>query len=181
MTTRYSKFLSYVLRHHPEELSLTLDEGGWVGVDALLRAAAERDPAWTAALLDEVVAANSKQRFVMSADGERIRARQGHSVPIDLGYEPAAPPAELYHGTVAEFLDAILDEGLQRGQRHDVHLSADVPTAREVGGRRGKPIVLVVDAARMHTDGFEFRVSENGVWLTAAVPPKYLERLQSGT
>ncbi|MGY0492905.1 RNA 2'-phosphotransferase [Streptomyces sp. WG-D5] len=169
---RVSKYLSKHLRHQPERIGLTLDEAGWVEIDALLDAARAHGFPIGRAELERVVAENDKRRFAV--DGSRIRASQGHSVEIDLGLPEAEPPAYLYHGTVARFLDAIRHEGLKPMNRHDVHLSADRETATRVGARRGRPVVLPVDAGAMHRAGHTFRISANGVWLTAAVPPRYL-------
>ena len=124
----------------------------------------------------ECVETNDKQRFAFDASGEMIRANQGHSAPVDLQLEEREPPEVLYHGTVERFLPSILDEGLNRGKRHHVHLSKEMVTARKVGARRGKPVILKVDAGRMHRDGHKFYLSANGVWLTDAVPPGYLSR-----
>lgn len=172
--TRASKLLSYVLRHRPDQASVTLDAQGWVEVDALLAGLAARGTVLTRTDLDRIVAADSKRRYAYSDDGTRIRASQGHSVDVDLGYQPAVPPPLLFHGTAERNLESILATGLDRRQRHHVHLSAAVATARQVGGRHGRPVVLDVDAARMHADGFAFFVTANGVWLVESVPPTYL-------
>ncbi|WP_232663277.1 RNA 2'-phosphotransferase [Pseudonocardia sp. TRM90224] len=169
---RISKRLSLHLRHAPEKIGITLDPAGWVRIDTLLAALAAHGRRISRADLDHVVAGNDKQRFII--DGDRIRANQGHSVAVELDLPATEPPAVLYHGTVARFLDAIQREGLRPMARHDVHLSATVETAQRVGARRGKPVVLQVDAAAMHRDGHVFRVSANGVWLTSTVPPPYL-------
>ncbi|QLQ36271.1 RNA 2'-phosphotransferase [Micromonospora robiginosa] len=170
---RVSKRMSLALRHRPDRFGLTLDRAGWVPVADLL--AAMRIGR---ADLDAVVAGNDKQRFAVEPgpDGvERIRASQGHSVPVDLGLAPADPPGRLFHGTAEDVLPAILAQGLRRGRRHHVHLSADVPTARRVGARRGGAVVvLAVDAVAMAANGHLFHRSANGVWLTDAVPPAYL-------
>jgi putative RNA 2'-phosphotransferase len=171
-TVKVSKYLSKHLRHQPERIGLTLDEAGWVEIDALIAAAAAHGFHFTREELDHVVAANDKQRFAV--DGSRIRASQGHSVEVDLGLPPATPPAHLYHGTVARHLDAIRAEGLRPMNRHDVHLSPDRETATRVGARRGRPVILSVDAGTMHRDGHVFHISANGVWLTQRVPPRYL-------
>ena len=171
-TVKVSKYLSKHLRHQPERLGLTLDAAGWVEIDDLMAACAAHGFPFTRAELDHVVAANDKKRFAI--DGTRIRASQGHSVEVELGLPPATPPAYLYHGTVARSLDAIRAEGLRPMNRHDVHLSPDRETATRVGARRGRPVVLSVDAGAMHRDGHVFQVSANGVWLTKAVPPRYL-------
>jgi putative RNA 2'-phosphotransferase len=169
---RVSKFLSRHLRHRPADIGLTLDDGGWVDVDELLQACHQAGLQISRADLDHVVATNNKQRF--SLVGNRIRANQGHSVQVDLGLETRTPPELLYHGTIAANLPAIRAEGLRPMQRHDVHLSSDVDTAERVGSRRGKPVVLTVQAEPMHAEGYEFRLSENGVWLVAEVPPRFL-------
>jgi putative RNA 2'-phosphotransferase len=174
---RASKRLSYVLRHRPDSVGLTLDEAGWVDVDALLDALAAHGLRLSRADLEHVVATNDKRRFAFDATGTRLRASQGHSVGVDLGYAVRQPPDELFHGTVERSLPEILAEGLRPGNRHAVHLSADVDTARAVGARRGRPVVLRVSAGAMAGDGFSFSRSANGVWLVAAVPPRYLARL----
>ncbi|WP_405011066.1 RNA 2'-phosphotransferase [Kitasatospora sp. NBC_01539] len=173
-TVRVSKRLSRVLRHDPESVGITLDDAGWVGVDTLLGALARHGVRVGRAELDHVVATNDKRRFAFSEDGLSIRASQGHSVEVDLGLPPSDPPAVLYHGTTGRVLEAVFREGLRPMGRRDVHLSVDTGTAVRVGSRHGRPVVLAVDAAAMAADGHEFRVSANGVWLTDAVPARYL-------
>jgi len=172
-----SKFLSLVLRHRPETIGVTLDDEGWIDVDRLLAACSRHGKAISRGQMEEIVRTNDKRRFAFSADGLRIRANQGHSIEVDLGLVPVEPPELLFHGTVAPFLPAIRREGLVRGKRHHVHLSPDVETARRVGGRRGRPVVLVIEAGRMSGDGYLFYRSENNVWLTESVPPGYLRIL----
>lgn len=175
--TRVSKYLSLVLRHDPSAGGVVLDEQGWTRVGELLAGASARGLEVSPEELVEVVRASDKQRFALSPDGLRIRANQGHSVAVDLGLAPQAPPAALFHGTVERFVPSILAEGLRKQARQHVHLSADVETARRVGTRRGEPVVLRVDAARMQAEGLVFFRSQNGVWLTEAVPPRFIERL----
>ena len=172
-----SRRLSYVLRHDPGAAGVQLDPGGWVDVDALLEGLARTGRPVTRDELDSVVTSSSKQRFAYDATGRRIRAQQGHSVAVDLGLIPVAPPDRLFHGTVEPALDGIRREGISRGSRHHVHLSPDAETARAVGRRRGAPVVLVVDAAAMAAEGHTFFVSGNGVWLTDEVPPGCLSVL----
>ncbi|MFG2014074.1 RNA 2'-phosphotransferase [Actinomadura geliboluensis] len=169
---KISKYLAKHLRHRPERIGLTLDPEGWADVPELLAAAARHGFALTRSELEHVVNVNDKKRYEM--DGDRIRAVQGHSVPVDLKLPAVSPPEFLYHGTVAASVAAILRDGLLPMGRHAVHLSPDRETARRVGARRGRPVVLVVESGRMAADGHEFRVSANGVWLTEAVPPEYL-------
>jgi putative RNA 2'-phosphotransferase len=174
---RLSKFLSLVLRHEPHAIGITLDREGWVGVDELLAKAAAKGTAMTRAELDHVVTTNEKKRFTFSSDGARIRAAQGHSVSVELGLTPKVPPALLFHGTAEKSLAAIMAEGLQPRARRHVHLSGDEATAVAVGKRHGKPVVLSVAAGTMHGDGTQFWQADNGVWLTDAVPPRYLTRV----
>lgn len=170
-----SKWLSKHLRHQPERIGLKLEPGGWVKVDELLAAAARSHLALSRAQLEEVVAGNDKQRFAFDETGTKIRANQGHSVEVDLELEPLSPPPHLFHGTGAQNRDLLLREGLKKMRRHHVHLSADLETALKVGARHGKPLVFMVDAARMSGDGHLFYRSANGVWLTDEVPPSYLK------
>jgi putative RNA 2'-phosphotransferase len=169
-----SKYLSFVLRHHPETIGLELATDGSVDIDALLAAMARHDRPLDRATLEELVASSDKQRFAISADGTRIRANQGHSVEVELGLTPLPPPAVLFHGTVSRFLSSIRARGLLKGERHHVHLSESREVAAAVGSRRGKAIVLVVDAAGMAASGFLFFRSANGVWLTEQVPPSFI-------
>ena len=171
---RISKFLSLVLRHDPARVGLELDAGGWIDVEDLLRAAARAGFPFDHATLVRVITENDKQRFALSPDGVRIRANQGHSVPVDLGLSEVTPPAELFHGTADRFLASIRREGLNSRSRNHVHLSADEATARKVGQRHGRPVVLRVDAAAMSAAGHRFWRSENGVWLAERVPAEFL-------
>ena len=172
--TRVSKYLAKVLRHAPQDIGLTLGEHGWVAVGELLDRSASAGLPITREELDAAVHAPGKRRYAYDETGTRVRALQGHSVAVDLGLEPADPPPVLFHGTHPGALEAIRRDGLLPMRRHHVHLSPDVPTARQVGGRRGRAIVLEVDAAAMARDGHVFLRADNGVWLTDAVAPRYL-------
>ena len=172
-----SKFLSYVLRHRPDEIGITLDAQGWVAIADLLKNANAHGKQLTESSVLEAVRTSDKQRFAISSDGLQIRANQGHSVKIDLALPQTMPPTILFHGTASRFIASIMVQGLIAGSRHHVHLSATQDTARTVGARHGMPVILEVKAKEMHEAGFPFFLSENGVWLTEAVPPQYLKRL----
>ena len=169
-----SKFLSLVLRHQPDTIGLALDAQGWAVIDELMAKSDVAGTRFTREDLLHVVESSDKKRFSVSDDGQQIRAAQGHSVEVELGLSPQEPPAVLYHGTATRFVDAILAEGLKPQSRQQVHLSADEATAQLVGQRHGKPVVLTVDAFRMHAAGFKFYRADNGVWLTDLVPPEFL-------
>lgn len=170
--------MSTILRHKPEKFGVRLDANGWTAVDELISALNAHDAPITRADLDRIVATSDKKRFTLSECGTRIRAAQGHSVPVDLQLQPARPPDELYHGTTTSNLEAILTEGLSPRTRRQVHLSLDAETAAKVGARHGPPAVLLIEAGVMFADGLQFYCADNGVWLTDAVPPEYLRLLQ---
>ncbi len=156
---------------------MRLDPQGWADVEAVLDAVRARFGEFDRDQLQELVLSNDKKRYAFDDSGTRIRASQGHSVPVELGLEPIEPPSLLYHGTSESALQSILDQGLVKGRRHHVHLSSDVETARKVGSRRGgAPVTFEVCSGEMRNYSF-FR-SANGVWLTDHVPPQYLRHLR---
>jgi putative RNA 2'-phosphotransferase len=170
-----SKFLSLVLRHKPETINLSLDENGWAMVDELIRQANSHNVPLTHDKLIGIVETNDKKRFIFSDDRQRIRANQGHSISIDLQLKEAEPPNLLFHGTALKNIDSIKAKGLLKGERHHVHLSTDIQTAKSVGSRYGKPGVIGINSRDMFLGSFKFFQSENGVWLTDHVPPQYLD------
>lgn len=170
-----SKFLSLVLRHAPETIQLQLDKNGWANVDELIIKCHQFGKEFDFELLEEVVETNDKKRFAFNEDLTKIRANQGHSIDVDLNFKELQPIDFLYHGTVEKFIDLIKNEGIQKMSRQYVHLSKDKETAIKVGSRKGKPIILKIDAQKMFESGFKFYLSENNVWLTDEVPAKYIE------
>jgi putative RNA 2'-phosphotransferase len=177
--TKISKFLSYVLRHKPDAIGLQLDSNGWADIDELISKANDSGEleALSIEQLKEVVADSDKQRFIISDEDNKIRANQGHSIKIDLQLKGVTPPETLYHGTAERFMENINRDGLKPGERHHVHLSADIDTANAVGQRYGKPVILKIKALLMHQQGFKFFLSENGVWLTDKVPVEFIESI----
>ncbi|MGV3552540.1 RNA 2'-phosphotransferase [Rhizobium sp.] len=173
--TEISKFMSYVLRHAPQELGLKLTNDGWTDY-ASFSAKLCAKLGITDADIRRVIDENGKKRFTL-ADG-RIRAAQGHSLNVELDLKPQTPPALLYHGTTAKAWEAIQTSGLKPMNRTHVHLSPDLDTARAVAVRRKGPHVLLkVDSAGMQAQGFAFFVADNGVWLAHEVPPAFLSIL----
>lgn len=166
--------MSYLLRHKEG----FCDSRGWADVPALLREVKKTYPEFNREILDEIVKNDEKGRYSFDLHQTRIRANQGHSVPVDVELEKMSPPDVLYHGTAQKFLSPIMKEGLTKQNRLHVHLSSTVDMARKVGSRHGKPVILRVDTAAMREDGYEFFRSVNGVWLTDRVPPEYL-RIES--
>lgn len=170
-----SKFLSFVLRHQPDAIGITLDLEGWTDITALIAAAANDGKQLDRDMIQAVVTSSDKKRFAVSDDGLRIRAVQGHSTEtVDINYVAKLPPEFLYHGTATRFMESIQKDGLLPGSRQYVHLSQDEQTALAVGQRHGKPVVLKIKALLMHEQGFKFFQAENDVWLTSAVPALFI-------
>ena len=164
--------MSYVLRHRPDSIGIQLDGQGWTEIGVLLE---KMKIAWSE--LEFVVNNNSKNRFSLSNDRKQIRANQGHSVRIELGLLSKTPPKRLYHGTAILNINNIKGQGLKKMNRNHVHLSSDIDTAKQVGSRHGKPIVLVINCEEMIADNIKFYQSDNGVWLTEYVDPKFITEL----
>ena len=170
-TVRISKRISFLLRHSTE----FIDSHGWAEVSAIIAEIQKRCPDFNMDDLREIVVTDAKGRYSFDETGTKIRANQGHSVPVDVELREAEPPEVLYHGTATRFLPSILNEGLTGRTRLYVHLSATAETARQVGARHGEPVVLRIAAGRMRSDGYRFFLSENHVWLTKHVPARYIE------
>ena len=169
-----SKYLSFILRHQPDSIGLELSDEGWANINELI--GKTRKFKLTKELINTVVETNDKKRFLISEDGKRIKANQGHSIEVKLQLKPVTPPDFLLHGTAERFLESILKEGLTKQKRHHVHLSETQQTAMSVGKRYGKPALLIIDSKQMHGDGFEFLKTENGVWLVDSVPALYIRQ-----
>ncbi len=169
-----SRFLSMILRHKPQVIGIKLDKNGWCSVNELLLKMNSYGKNITIEDLNKIVTTDNKQRYSFSEDMKSIRANQGHSIYVELDLKEYSPPSILYHGTVDRFIDNIKDKGLLKMSRQYVHLSEDIKTAEKVGNRRGKAIILQIEAGRMNRDGFKFYLSENGVWLTDYVPREYI-------
>ena len=169
-----SKFLSYVLRHHPELINLNLDENGWADVDELISKSTNDSQGFSFEELDEIVQTNEKKRFAFNEDKTRIRASQGHSIEINLALIPQRPPEFLYHGTAQNNVESILEKGIEKRSRQHVHLSIDKETAANIGMRHGKPIILTISTGKMFEEGIEFYLSDNEVWLTDFVDSQYI-------
>ena len=167
------KQLSWLLRHDSHSyVKGLIDEHGWRSVDEIIK-----KYNYTQELLDEIVETNNKKRYEYNEDKTKIRARQGHSIAVDVELKETVPPEYLYHGTCTRFIDSIMNEGLKPQTRLYVHLSPDVETATNVGLRHGKLVMLKIYSGQMNADGVKFYLSNNGVWLTKYVDIKYIEEI----
>ncbi|MBV4369021.1 RNA 2'-phosphotransferase [Erwinia phyllosphaerae] len=174
--TDISKFLSYVLRHHPEAIGLSLDQNGWAVITDLILCAKKEGYIFEKSIILAIVTSSDKKRFTISTDGLHIRAAQGHSMQqVKITYKENIPPDILYHGTAARFISEIRKKGLLPMSRQYVHLSTNEVTAIQVGQRHGKPMILIIKALNMYEQGFKFFQAENGVWLTEAIPYQFIQ------
>ncbi|WP_338767686.1 RNA 2'-phosphotransferase [Bernardetia sp. ABR2-2B] len=172
-----SKFFSLLLRHQPETVGLELEEGGWTDTKVFLEKINnyKKGDFITFQELEYIVENNDKQRFGFNEDKTKIRANQGHSTNVKMNYQPKTPPPVLYHGTAIKNIDSILKNGILKGNRQYVHLSADTETAEKVGARHGKPYIFKIETYKMQKAGIEFYQAENGVWLVDFVPKEFLK------
>ncbi|SMO47040.1 RNA 2'-phosphotransferase [Fodinibius sediminis] len=173
-----SKFLSYVLRHHPEAIDLEVDSHGWASIRELIQKASQQGRRLDRSLINKIIDESARQRFNLSADGRFIRAGYGHSIDVDLQLRPRIPPDPLFHGTAKQFLPSILSEGLRAGGRNFVHLSAEKKNARIIGKPHGRPVVLCINTAGMSRSEYPFYQSgsDPGIWLVKSVPVQFLEK-----
>jgi len=169
------KFISLILRHKPETVDISLNEHGWADVSELIAGIRKSGRYIDIAMLERIVAENNKQRYSFNDDCTKIRANQGHSIPVDIELPAANPPDVLYHGTATRFLDSIREKGILRQNRQYVHLSSDIKTALDVGKRHGKAVVLPINAKKMAEDGYVFYLSVNRVWLCGDIAWKYVK------
>ena len=177
--TRISKYMSMLLRHHPEAIGLDMDEHGWVKVNDLIEGIQEnKSKTFGMNELEEIVRTDEKQRYSFNADKTLIRANQGHSIQVDVELNKRTPPEILYHGTGEKYVASIDQQGLLSKARLYVHLSWDIETAIKVGKRHGKVVIYKVDAKKMAEDGYDFYLSVNNVWLTYDVPVLYLSKVE---
>lgn len=171
-----SKYLSLILRHNPQTIGIILDDNGWANVEELMIKCNKKGVRFSIEDLEEIVETNDKKRFAFNEDKTKIRASQGHSINIDLALHPAIPPTFLYHGTAQKNIDIILSDGIKKMNRQHVHLSTNKETATKVGARHGKPVILTIMAEKMNEEGILFYQSENNVWLTDYIAPKYISK-----
>lgn len=173
--TETSRYMSLILRHKPETIGITLDEHGWADTKELIDGIS-KTKMFNMQILEEIVRTDNKQRYSFNEDKTKIRANQGHSVPVDVELEQKMPPEYLWHGTGQKYVSSIDKQGLLPKSRLYVHLSSDEKTAVTVGLRHGIPVIYKVHSRQMAEDGYEFYCSVNGVWLTKEVPVRYLEK-----
>ncbi len=176
-TKETSKYISLILRHKPEVIGITLDEHGWARVDELIEGISRTHPL-NMEMLEQIVSEDEKHRYSFNEDKTKIRANQGHSIPVDVELEEKEPPVFLFHGTGEKYVPSIDKIGLIPKSRLYVHLSDNISTAIIVGQRHGKPVIYRIESKQMFDKGYKFYLSKNGVWLTNSVPVEYLCKVE---
>ncbi|TFF90129.1 MAG: RNA 2'-phosphotransferase [Promethearchaeota archaeon] len=173
--TRISKFLAYVLRHHPQRFNIELDAEGYTSLKMIANLVDKRFPDLNIDknVILKMIAASEKRRFEIS--GDKIRAFYGHSLNRKIRMQKIEHiPDRLYHGTNACAFRKIEKEGIKRKSRQYVHLSESIETAYSVGKRRTEnPIILVIDSKRASKDGIQFYKSGD-MYLADFIPPEYI-------
>lgn len=164
------KKLSFLLRHDKE---YKFDEHGYRDITDLIQ-----NHGYTKNEIETIVNTNDKQRYEFNSNHTKIRARQGHSIPINVDLKIEKPQNDLYHGTATKFLSSIFDCGIKKMNRNYVQLSNDKKTAINVGKRHGEPVILIIDAKKMSDDGIVFYLSNNNVWLTEFIDAKYIKNVE---
>jgi putative RNA 2'-phosphotransferase len=171
---KVSKYISYLLRHNPEDL--VIDEEGFVVFDALFSKVRLRFPMVDKALVTEIVNKSERRRFEIR--DEKIRALYGHTIKVSMKLQEDNQTRLLYHGTTPQAANEILEKGLQPMKRRWVHLSPTEEIAYEVGKRRtDSPVVLVIDASEARRHGLRFYKATDKVYVCKYVPAKYITRL----
>lgn len=164
-----SVYLSYLLRHHPEEAGCKMDSQGYVDIDTLCK-----NTGFTLQILEQLVENNT--RFGFNDDKTKIRAFHGHSVKGIIYETTDNIPDELYHGTSIENYEKIMNSGYIKSQSRDkVHLSSTIEKAFDIGSRHGKPVVLVIDSKLLVEHKYKISHSVDNVYLTSDIPVKYIK------
>lgn len=171
------KKLSYVLRHNPASIGITLDENGYAFVNELVAGFKGHGSNIDKSTLIKIVNSDTKERYSFNSDKTKIRANYGHTFSVDLGQKPFSPPDVLYHGTADKNIDSILKCGIHKEKRNYVHLTTDTTMALAVGKRYGNAVIFKVNALQISHDGFVFYKSGK-VWLTDYVPKGYLSLIK---
>lgn len=161
-----SRLLSKALRHDPLSiLGVEIDAYGYVPVNVVLEKLEI-----SLNELQVIHDTNNKKRFEFNSDKTKIRATQGHSIPVIFDLDSIEPPKILYHRTHKNVLENIFENGLLKMNRHHVHMTEDKFL------NKSKEILLAIDSKRMYEDGYKFLKTSNDVWLTDFVPPQYITK-----
>ncbi len=175
-TERLGRFISGALRHFPDDLGLAMNQHGWVDIDVLCDAMRTRYKWSNKEKLFSIIESDEKGRYEVK--GNKIRARYGHSVDIDLDYPENTLP-EIYYGASREEVDILLEKGIKPIKQRYVHLSTSVEKAQEVASIHTEdPVLLVINAEEARNDGVALLAATENIVLAEEIPAKYLRLMQ---
>lgn len=173
---KISKIISHALRHEPEVYNLELDEQGWVFLDDLVNGLNKKGILIDIQTIFIIVEKSKKKRHEIF--NSKIRACYGHSTDNKIFKKNSIPPVKLYHGTIKDKWEKILQKGLIPMKRNYVHLSDSIEEAKKIGGRRkGEVIVLAIMSYEASKDGINFYKETDGIWLSNPIPSIYISLL----
>ncbi len=175
-TERLGRFVSGALRHFPDDLGLAMNQHGWVDVDVLCDAMRTRYKWANKEKLFSIIESDEKGRYELR--GNKIRARYGHSVDIDLDYPENTLP-ELYYGASREEVDILLEKGIKPIKQRYVHLSTSAEKAKEVAKIHTEdPVLLAINAEEAQKDGVTMLSATEHIVLSEEIPPQYLKVME---
>lgn len=176
-TERIGRFLSGALRHFPDDLGLAMDQHGWVDMGVLLDVMLTRYPWASAQRLKALVESDVKGRYQIN--GNKIRARYGHSVDIELNF-PENDIEDLYYGSSQEEGEMILEMGIRPVRQRYVHLSTSYEKAVEAASFHSEnPIIFKIKAFDAMDNGVNMMIVNEFIVLSEEVPPEFLHIVES--
>jgi len=173
---KLGRFISGILRHFPQRFGLEIDENGWIDFEGLVRAVKKKFKWANRWLVKAIVYSDEKGRYEIRDN--KIRAKYGHSVEVELKDYPPANEDVLYYGTSEEEAQRLLEIGIKPVNQTFVHLSTTIEKGEEVARlRTDEPIILEIDAKKAREDGIRIIKANEFIALAKEIPPKYIKRV----
>jgi len=174
-TEQLGRLVAGCLRHFPGDLGLVMDGQGWVDLTSLGQVVASRHRWAGKELVIALVQSDSKQRYEIA--GDRVRARYGHSVDVELDHPENKLP-RLYYGASEEEADRILEIGIKPASQKYVHLSTTAEKAWHVATfRTGNPRVIQAEAAAAQQAGVKMMTVNDDIVISDMIPARFLSIL----
>ena len=171
-TEQLGRLVAGGLRHFPVDLGLEMDSRGWVDLAKLGLVVQNRHHWASKELVIALVESDSKQRYEILND--KVRARYGHSVNVELDHPENMLPM-LYYGASEEEADRILEIGLKSASQKYVHLSTTPEKAWHVATfRTGNPRVIKADAALARAAGVKMMTVNDDIVISETIPARFL-------
>jgi putative RNA 2'-phosphotransferase len=174
-TEQLGRLVAGCLRHFPGDLGLVMDGQGWVDLTSLGQVVASRHLWAGKELVIALVQSDSKQRYEIA--GDRVRARYGHSMDVELDHPENELP-RLYYGASEEEADRILEIGIKPASQKYVHLSTTAEKAWHVATfRTGNPRVIQAEAAAAQQAGVKMMTVNDDIVISDMIPARFLSIL----